>query len=117
MEEGIKNKIILVLIVLTASLLVITVGSCNDSRRQKKVTQEEISTRMDLEAKLGKFTREKANLENSLKACQQAMEEKGKALESTQEALSQERLINKSLKSELEKVRELKETLEKRPGV
>lgn len=112
MEEGLKNRLILALTILTIIFFIFSINSCFDSRRQKVAKDKEMALRMDLEEKLSKFTQEKAKLEDKIKAQEKAIEEEKKAHEETKSALSQEELINKALREELEKITKLKETLE-----
>ncbi len=116
-----RNRLILILGIITLLFFIIAVGSCSSSRRQRILKEKEIATRLDLEAKLANFNREKANLEAKLKETQGALQEKTAALESAKTALSQQQLINTSLREELDKVTKLKESLEEelnefRPG-
>jgi hypothetical protein len=112
MEEGAKNKLILILAVLAAIFFVTTLGSCNNYRMQKTAKNKEMATRLDLEEKMAKYVPEKAVLEQKLNSATQALEEEKTAHQATKKALLQEQLVNQSLKEELEKVVKLKETLE-----
>ena len=112
MEEGVKNKLILILVVLASIFFVTTLGSCNNSRLQSLAKNKEMATRMDLEEKIAKFTKEKGVIEQKLSAAAQGLEEEKAAHQATKKALLQEQLVNQSLKEELEKVSKLKETLE-----
>ncbi|MFA5145421.1 MAG: hypothetical protein WC723_05405 [Candidatus Omnitrophota bacterium] len=105
MDETIKNRIILILAILTAIFFIATVNSCTNASRQKYARDKEMSTRLDLEEKMGKFTQEKTALEAAL------AEEKA-AHQATKKALVQEQLVNQSVKEELHKVTKLKEALE-----
>jgi hypothetical protein len=112
MEEGAKNKLILILIVLTAIFFVTTLGSCNNYRMQKLAHNKEMATRLDLEEKMSKFVQEKSILEQKLSSAAQGLEEEKGVNQATKKALLQEQLVNQSLKEELEKVTKLKEKLE-----
>ena len=112
MEEAAKNKLMLILAVLTLIFLITTVGSCSNYRMQKTARNKEMATRLDLEEKMSKYTTEKAVSEQKLAAALQGMEEEKTAHQATKKALLQEQLVNQSLKEELEKVSKLKETLE-----
>jgi len=112
MEEVMKNKLILALIILTLIFFISSVSSCFSNRRQKVDRDREVALRMDLEEKLSKSVGEKTKLENRVKELERLMEENNKAHEVTKSALSQEQLINKSLRDELEKITKLKEALE-----
>ena len=112
MGENVKNKLILVLAILTIIFFLISASSCINNRKQKIEKDREIASRMDLEEKLSKFNAEKAKLEDKITAMNKIIEEDKAAAESTQKTLLQEQLVNKSLKEELEKLTKLKEKLE-----
>jgi hypothetical protein len=112
MEEGIKDRIIMALVILNVIFLILAVGSCNDNRKQRKLKDQEISTRLDIEKQMADYTKLKTELEVALKTNQQTLEEERVGQEATRKALLQEQLINKSLKEELEKITKLKEALE-----
>lgn len=105
MEEGMKNRLILILSVLTAIFFIAAIGSCGSARRQKIAKDKEMATRLDLEENAGK-------LESQMTSLKQQLQQEKAAHETTRKALSQEQLINQDLKDELEKVSELKEALE-----
>jgi hypothetical protein len=112
MEEGIKDRIIMALVILNVIFLILAVGSCNDNRKQRKLKDQELSTRLDIEKQMADYTKLKTELEVALKTNQQTLEEERVGQEATRKALLQEQLINKSLKEELEKITKLKEALE-----
>jgi predicted RNase H-like nuclease (RuvC/YqgF family) len=112
MEEAMKNRIILILSILSAIFFIATIGSCNNAFRQKSARDKEMLTRLDLEEKMTKFSKEKAALVEKIKAVQKEFEEEKAANEATKKALAQEQLVNKSIKEELAKVTKLKEALE-----
>jgi len=112
MEEGVKNKLILALAILTAIFLIFSISSCFSSCRQKAEIGREMALRMDLEEKISRFNQEKVKLENKIKELDQLIAQEKKAHEASRKALSEERLVNKSLKEELDKVIKLKEKLE-----
>lgn len=112
MEEAIKNRIILILSILSAILFISTLGSCNNAFRQKAARDKEMVTRLDLEEKMTKFSQEKIAADDKIKAIQKQSEEEKAANEVAKKALMQEQLVNQSLKDELSKVTKLKDTLE-----
>lgn len=108
MEEAIKNRVILILAVLTAIFFAGTVRSCTAERKLKSVSLEldkEKAAGWDVEQKMNEFKKEKSMLEKEL-------EEAKEAYESNKKALFQEQLINESLKEELQKATKLKDALE-----
>lgn len=112
MEGAVKNRVILILAVLTVIFFILSINSCLNSRRQRVAKDKEIGLRMDLEEKINKFAQEKSKSEDKIKTAQQALEEEKQTHETTKKMLSQEQLVNKTLREELERVTKLKETLE-----
>jgi chromosome segregation ATPase len=112
MEEGIKNRIILILVVLNIIFLVVTGGSCNNSIRQRKAFEKEMAIRLDLDEKISKLSQDTAAYEGKVNSLNQALEEEKAAHQATKKALVQEQLVNQSLKEEIERVTKLKEALE-----
>ena len=112
MEESIKNRIILVLAILTVIFFISTLNSCSNAYRQKTGRDKEMAARLDLEEKMNKFTQGKAAMEENLNTVNKELEEEKAAHQATKKALVQEQLMNQSLKEELQKVTKLKEALE-----
>ncbi len=112
MDETIKNRIILILAILTALFLIGMINSCSNAYRQKVARDKEMATRLDLEEKMNKFSQEQTTLNDKLKAKEKELEEEKAAHQATKKALVQEQLVNQSLKEELQKVTKLKEALE-----
>src|SRR3989338_9270210 len=98
MEESIKNRIVLILSILTVILFIGLLSSCNNSYRQKLARDKEMSSRLDLEEKMGKFSSEKTAIEEKLKAAQKELTDESAAHHATKKALVQEQLVNQSLK-------------------
>ena len=111
-REIFKDKKILTLVILVFVFFIIAVGSCSQSRRQKTIIKQEISKRMDLEVQIANFQNQEKGLKDNLLTSQQELNQIKQELEVTKKALSQEKLINSSLKKELDKVSKLKEALE-----
>lgn len=105
MEEGLKDRIILILLVITVMFFIAAVSSCSRAGHFKASRDKEMSSRLDLEEKMGNFTQEKAALEDKINKL-------SGELEVTKKALQQELATNQSIKEELDKVTKLKETLE-----
>lgn len=112
MEESVKNRIIVILVVLTAIFFMGTVGSCSNASRLKSSRDQEMAIRLDLEERMSNFTQEKQGYEEQIKGLTQGLEEEKVAHQATKKALLQEQLVNQSLKDELQKMIELKEALE-----
>jgi len=112
MDEAVKNRIILILSILTIILFISTIGSCNNAFRQRAARDKEMVARLDLEEKMTKFSQGKKAMDDKIKAVQKELEEEKAASEVTKKALMQEQLVNQSLKDELTKVTRLKDALE-----
>jgi hypothetical protein len=112
MDEALKNKIVVILAVLTAFFFFGTLGSCNSAMRQKAARDKEMAARLALEEKTSKYVQEKSALEEKTKAKENEVQELKAALETANKALVQDQLVGQSLKEELQKVTKLKETLE-----
>lgn len=112
MEEALKNRIIVILSILSAILFISNIGSCNNALRQKGARNKEMVTRLDLEEKMSKFSQEKKAMDEKLKALGKDLEEEKAAHEVTKKTLVQEQLVDQSLKDELAKISKLKDALE-----
>lgn len=112
MDEAIKNRIIFVLVILTAIFFVSSISSCSATQRLKSGRDREMLTRLDLEEKLSKVTQEKAKLEERVSGLIKELEEEKAAHETANKALLQEQMVSQSLNEEIEKITRLKETLE-----
>lgn len=112
MEEAFKNRLILILAVLSALLFIATLGSCNNAFRQRAARDKEMVSRLDLEESMAKSSQENQGLEQRVKTLEKALEEEKAGHETDKKNLAQERLVNESLKEELAKVTKLKEALE-----
>jgi len=105
MEEAIRNRIILILSILTAIFFIGTVGSCGTARKQKIARDKEMITRLGLEEKT-------TELEKKVASLVQEVEVEKAAHGATNKALLEEQLAAQATKEELHKVTKLKEALE-----
>lgn len=108
MEENIKNRVILILAILTIIFLMGAVRSCGTAKKLKSTLMEldkEKSVSWDAEQKMNELKKDKAVLEKQL-------EDLKSESEVSKKALLQEELVSQSLKEELQKVTKLKEALE-----
>jgi septal ring factor EnvC (AmiA/AmiB activator) len=112
MEEAIKNRVVIILIILSVMLFISTVGSCSNAYRQRTARNREMITRLDLEEKMTKFSSVKKTIDDKLTALEKELEEEKTAHQATKNALVQEQLVDQSIKEELTKVTKLKEALE-----
>ena len=112
MEETLRNRLILVLGILTVIFFIGTVGSCSNAHRQKVARDREMATRLELEENMNKFIQEKGAIQEKVNTLSRELEEEKVAHQASKKALLQEQLVNQSLKEELGKVIKLKEALE-----
>ena len=112
MEEGLKNRVILILTILTVIFFLMVIHSCSNVQKYRRAKDKETALRFEVEDKMNKFNQEKQGYDEKLKSANQALEEEKSAHQVTQKALLQEQLVNQSLQEELEKVIKLKEALE-----
>ncbi len=112
MDENLKGKVVLILVVLSLILFVSNISSCMLAQKSKGAFNKEMSTRMDLEEKLAKFNQEKAGLEAKLVKLNQELEQEKKEHEKTSVKFDQDEQLIQSLKEELQKVKNLCDKLE-----
>lgn len=93
-------------------LLIISVGSCSKLLRLGSELNKEKSSRFTAEEEATAYSREKAALEARLADSEREMESLKQDAASAKKMLTQEQLLNKSLKTELDKITKLKEALE-----
>jgi len=108
MEENIKNRVILILAILTIIFFMGAIRSCSTAKKLKMTLIEldkEKAVSWDSEQKMNELKKGKAALTKEL-------EDTKTENEATQKVLLQEQLVSQSLKEELQKVTKLKETLE-----
>ncbi|MDD3345441.1 MAG: hypothetical protein PHO34_03280 [Candidatus Omnitrophica bacterium] len=103
MEDVLKNRVLVVLAVLTTVFFFSTLSSCNGLMRQKAGREKEMAARLQLEEKMNKFSQERSALGERIKAKENEAEEANAALEEVKKTLVQEQLENASLKEELQK--------------
>ena len=104
MEDSLKNRILIILAILSSVFFFGTLSSCNSAMRQKAGRDKEMAARLQLEEKMNKFSQERSALEEKAKAKEKEAEEAKATLEETKKILVQEQLKNQSLTDELQKV-------------
>ncbi len=107
-----KNRILIILAILSLVFFFGTLSSCNSAMRQKTGRNKEMAARLQLEERVNKFSQERSVLDEKAKAKEKEAEEVKITLEATKKVLVQEQLVNQSLKDELQKITKLKEALE-----
>lgn len=110
-DEALKNRIVIILAVLSVVFFFGTLSSCSSAMRQKAAHDKEMAARLALEEKMSKFSQDKSALEEKAKAKEKEAQELKDALEAAKKALLQDQLVNQSLKEELEKVTKLKDSM------
>jgi hypothetical protein len=112
MDEKTKMRVIYGLSALCVILFISTISSCNNSMRQKAARDKEMASRLDSEEKASKVSQEQSKVALELKSCKKELEDAQSGLEAAKKALTQEKMIEGSLKEELNKVSNAKEALE-----
>ena len=112
MDEALKDRIVIILAILSAVFFFGTLSSCNSAIRQRAARDKEMAARFVLEEKTSKYAQEKSALEEKAKAKENQIQELKATLEATKKDLVQDQLVSQSLKEELEKVTKLKEALQ-----
>ncbi len=107
-----KNRIIIILAVLSAVFFFGTLSSCNSAMRQKAARDKEMAARLAMEERSSKHLQERTLLEEKAKAKENEAAQAKAELEIVKKDLTQNELVNQSLREELEKVTKLKESLE-----
>ncbi len=108
MEENIKNRVILILAILTVIFLMGAMRSCSTAKKLKNTSIEldkEKAVSWDSQQQMNELKKGKAAVEKEL-------EDTKAENENNKKAFLQEQLVSQSLKDELEKVTKLKEALE-----
>ena len=112
MDEALKNRIVIILAILSVVFFFGTLSSCSTAMRLRSARDKEMVARLALEEKTSKYAQEKSALEEKAKAKENQVEELKVSLEAVKKASVQDQLVSQSLKEELQKVTKLKETLE-----
>lgn len=112
MEEGIKNRIIIILSILVVIFFISTISAKINVRRLNKALQNKSDALFESDKKLDLVLKEKATLEEEKKSLLAQLEANSKEFEQIKKDLQVERLMTKALKDELEKMTRLKEKLE-----
>lgn len=112
MEEAVIKRVTLILAILCAIFFISMIGSCSNTLRLKSLRDKEMLTRLDLEERVAKTAQEKQAQAEKLNEFTQQLEKEKQAHQVTKEALSQEQSLSQGLKEEIEKLKELKATLE-----
>ncbi len=115
MEDGLKNRVVVVLGVLVIVVFGLWLGSRTELSRQRNIINVKSALNMELEEKYLRLEKERAQLSQELKEAGSRIEEEKAAQELLRKTLSQELLEEAALKAELERLSSLKEGQEKEP--
>ena len=107
-----KNRLVVILTILVLLLFVFNIGSCINAYSQNSNLKKEMFQRMDLEEKMAKASQENASAAGKLKGLQKQLDDERADYQATKKALTQEQLVNNSLKEELQNLTKVKEALE-----
>ncbi|MDO8661961.1 MAG: hypothetical protein Q7K98_01900 [Candidatus Omnitrophota bacterium] len=107
-----KNKVVIILAVLVLALLVFNIGSCINAYSQNSNRKKEMFQRMDLEEKMAKAVQENASIAAKFKELQKQLDDEKANFQAAKRALTQEQLVNDSLKEELQNLTKVKAALE-----
>lgn len=110
MREGARNKLILILSLVSAIFLLTTLSSCRDAAKQKKMLAQERLKRMELEEQMLGLSDRNSELE---RRASQLQEELSRQKTACQENLRELNRQVTQLQEELERTAKLKEELEK----
>jgi len=103
MDEGLKDRVVIILAVLTLIFFFGTLSSCGSAMRQKARSDKEMAARIALEEKVSKFAQESSALEEKAKAKEKEAEAARLELEAAKKALIEEQAVNQGLKDQLQK--------------
>lgn len=112
MAETLKSKLVLLLALLCLLFILASIKSCSNATLQKKRVREEMTTRLDLEEKMSGALRDKSLAEEKLKVKEKELAEETASRQEAQKALAQEQSMSQGLKNELQKMSDLKNSLE-----
>jgi Skp family chaperone for outer membrane proteins len=107
--ESLKNRIVVVLAVLTVIFFFGMLSSCNNASRQKAARDKEMAARLSLEERSSKYMQERASLEEKVKARDKEIQDLNSELETVKQSLAQEQLVSQGLKEELQKTAKSKD--------
>ena len=113
MEQGLRNRVVVVLGVLVVVIFSLWLGSRTELSRQKNIINVKSALNMELEEKYLRLEKERARLAQDLKEARIRIEEEKAAQDLLKKTLSQELLAEAALKAELERLSVLKEGQEK----
>ena len=112
MEEGLRNRVILVLLILNIIFIVATLSLSSKLNNKKDQHLKELQTRIEIEEKMYNMQREKKDWDKIKKSLEDELAQKESAYNTVNEDFLESQEEIKNLREELDKVIKLKETLE-----
>ncbi|MEW5758570.1 MAG: hypothetical protein AB1755_03750 [Candidatus Omnitrophota bacterium] len=103
--ETTKNRIILILLIFSVTLLIFNINSCNAVKSRAKNLDQEQALRMNLEERIMSLDVEVSKLKEILNKTNQDFD-------ATKKLLADQQLLNDNLKEQLQKTKDVKEALE-----
>lgn len=107
-----KNKTVIILAAVVLLFFVFNIGSCVNAYNQNSARKKEMFQRLDLEEKMAAAVKENAGAAEKIKDLQKQLDQAAGDLEEMKKSLTQEQLINASLKDDLGKLTKSKDALE-----
>lgn len=112
-ESAMKNRVILILVIVAFVSLLLWINSISSISRQKTLATSKAALVYELEEKNVKLEKEKSALSEELRNSRVKLAEEIANHEVTKTILSQEQVAEQALKVELERVTRLKEDMDK----
>lgn len=107
-----KNKTVIILAAVVLLFFIFNIGSCVNAYNQNSARKKEMFQRLDLEEKMAAAVKENAGAAEKIKDLKKQLDQAAADLEETKKSLTQEQLINASLKDDLGKLTKSKDALE-----
>lgn len=107
-----KSRAVVILGVSTLALLVSNIASCANIYGKDSLRKKEMLQRMDVEEKMSRAAFDNAASAEKIRALQKELDDETAAHQATKKALTQEQMIVKSLKEDLQKVTKTNDILE-----
>ncbi|MDD5347362.1 MAG: hypothetical protein PHT59_01965 [Candidatus Omnitrophica bacterium] len=112
MEEKMRVRLLIAAAVANVILLLLWASSCSKVSQYQKARTKEMDVRLDREKQLAELEKAQSALDQNLKKAGEEIAGLRASLDTLQKSLTQEQLMNASLKSELDKINKAKEALE-----
>ncbi|HRZ15440.1 MAG TPA: hypothetical protein P5110_08025 [Candidatus Omnitrophota bacterium] len=111
-SDMLKNRLVIILGLCNVIFLLVAFSSCNNALKYRAVRDKEAALRLEAEEKINVTERDKTTAEDKATKISQDLEKERSGRQAAEGALMQEKMINDSLRKELEKLTKLKDALE-----